>query len=250
MKKRTPKLSEIIPGIRSYYIVGDIALVSPKEDVNKEELAKAIMQINPRVKTVFIRKKVSGELRINELEFAGGEYKTVTVYKESGLRFKVDISKVYVNVSLSSERDRLEKEIECKKVVADLFTGYGAIAVHLARKCDYIIAGDLNIDGLLLLKESISLNKLKGAIDIIQYDAHYLPFRDKSVDISIADNPTMITSFKDEICRVSKEVIFYILCHSEEEANKLLGNANWVRINDYSKDLFIFKGRIRCEDEK
>ncbi|BCU69256.1 methyltransferase domain-containing protein [Stygiolobus caldivivus] len=249
-KKITPRLSDIIRGVRSYYIIGDIALVSPKDDINKEELAKVLLQINPRIKSVFIRKKVGGELRINELDFAGGEYKTTTIYKESGLRFKVDISKVYVNVSLSSERDRLESEVECKRVIGDLFAGYGAIAIHLARKCGYIVAGDLNIDGLVLLKESILLNKLKGSIDIVQYDAHYLPFRDKSIDIGIADNPTMISSFKDEICRVAREVIFYILCHSEEEASRYLGKTDWIKVNDYSKDLFVFKGRVRCNEEK
>ena len=249
-KRTTPKLNEIIKGVRSYYIIGDIALVSPKEEVNKEELAKALMKINPRIKSVFIRKKVTGELRVNELVFAGGEYKTTTVYKESGLKFKVDISKVYVNVSLSSERDKLEKEVECKKVLADLFTSYGAIAIHLARKCNYVIAGDLNIDGLYLLKESLNLNKLKGNIDIVQYDAHYLPFREKSVDIGVADNPTMIESFKSEVCRVCKEAIFYILCKSKDEATQKLGEADWVRVNDYSKDLFIFKGRVRCDNEK
>jgi tRNA wybutosine-synthesizing protein 2 len=245
--RRTPRLSEIIKGVRSYYIIGDIALVSPKVEVNKEELAKALIGINPHIKTVFIRKKVSGELRINDLEFAGGEYKTETIYKEDGLKFKVDISKVYVNPSLASERSRLESEIECGKLF-DVFTGYGPIAMHLARKCNYVVAGDLNLDGLKLLQDSIRLNKLKGHIDVVNYDAHLLPFRAKVFDLCIADNPTMIDEFKEEVCRVCRHVIFYILAKGEKEASERIGNTQWVKVNDYSKELFIFKGRITCND--
>lgn len=147
---------------------------------------------------------------------------------------------------MSNERQKIVNEIECGKIV-DLFTGYGAIAIHLARKCGYIVAGDLNLEGLLLLKESINYNKLKGEIDVVNYDAKYLPFRDKTFDLGIADNPTIVSQFKEEICRVCKEAFFYILAHSTEEASNLIGLANWVKVNDYSKDLFIFKGRIRCQ---
>lgn len=142
---------------------------------------------------------------------------------------------------MSNERQKIVNEIECGKIV-DLFTGYGAIAIHLARKCGYIVAGDLNLEGLLLLKESINYNKLKGEIDVVNYDAKYLPFRDKTFDLGIADNPTIVSQFKEEICRVCKEAFFYILAHSTEEASNLIGLANWVKVNDYSKDLFIFKG--------
>ena len=245
--RKTPRLSDIIRGVRSYYIIGDIALVSPKVDVNKEELAKALLTINPRIKTVFIRKKVSGELRINDLEFAGGEYKTETIYKEDGLKFKVDISKVYVNPSLANERSRLESEVECGKLL-DVFTGYGPIAIHLARKCSYIVAGDLNLNGLKLLQDSIKLNKLKGFIDIVNYDAHFLPFRAKAFDLCIADNPTIIDEFKDEVCKVCKHVIFYILAKDEKEASERIGKTQWIRVNDYSKELFVFKGRITCDN--
>ncbi|AAY79460.1 class I SAM-dependent methyltransferase [Sulfolobus acidocaldarius] len=244
--RKTPKLNEIINGVRSYYVIGDIALVTPKINIDKELLAKTIMETNPRIKSVFIRKKVKGELRVNQIEFAGGENKTQTIYKENGLKFLVDINKVYVNPSMSNERQKIVNEIECGKIV-DLFTGYGAIAIHLARKCGYIVAGDLNLEGLLLLKESINYNKLKGEIDVVNYDAKYLPFRDKTFDLGIADNPTIVSQFKEEICRVCKEAFFYILAHSTEEASNLIGLANWVKVNDYSKDLFIFKGRIRCQ---
>ena len=248
IEKRTPRLSEIFPGIRSFYLLGDILLISPKKEIDKVFLAEVILKINPRVKTIFLRKKVSGELRINELEFIGREYKTSTIYKENGINFYVDISKVYVNPSLSTERARAANEIECLGIILDAFCGYGAFTLYLLRKCNYVVAGDLNIEGLYMLKKSISLNKMKGVVDIVQYDAKFLPFRDKSFYLIIADNPTLITNFKQELCRVGKEVLFYILSKDENEAKEKLGEGEWVPINDYSKDLRIFKGKVGCNN--
>jgi len=248
IEKKTPRLSDIFPSIRSFYLLGDILLISPKKEVDRELLARVILKINPRVKTVFLRKKVSGELRINELEFLGGEYKTDTVYKENGINFYVDISKVYVNPSLSTERAMTANEIECLGTILDAFCGYGAYTLYLLKKCNYVVAGDLNIDGLYMLKRSLELNKLKGIVDVVQYDAKFLPFRDKSFYLVIGDNPTMIVEFKQELCRVGKEVIFYILSKDENEAKEKLGEGKWVVINEYSKDLRVFKGRVRCNN--
>lgn len=246
VKKRTPKLSDIFPGIRSFYLLGDILLISPKEETDLSFLAKIILKINPKVKTVFLRRRVSGELRINELEFLGGEYKTTTVYKENGINFYVDISKVYVNPSLSSERLNTANEIECKGIILDAFCSYGAFSLYLLKKCSFVVAGDLNLEGLYMLKKSLTLNKLKGEIDVVQYDAEFMPFRDKSFYLVIGDNPTLITHFRQELCRVGIEVIFYILAENEEEAKEKLGESRWVSINEYSKDLYVFKGRVRC----
>ncbi|MCY0860450.1 MAG: methyltransferase [Sulfolobaceae archaeon] len=248
-KKRGLKLSDLIKGIRSFQIVGDIALVSPKRSIDPEKLAESIMKVTKNVKAVYIRKRVSGELRVNEIIFAGGERRTRTIYKENGIRFVVDISKVYVNTSLSNERAKLAAEVDDHIKILDAFSGYGAITLNIAKiKQVYIVSGDLNLDGLYLLKESLTLNKnLKGLIDIIQYDARYLPFREKSFDLVIADNPTMISLFKSEICRVGKETIFYVLAHDNKEASNIIEReTDWIRVNDYSKNLFIFKGKVRC----
>lgn len=248
IEKKTPRLSDVFPGIRSFYLLGDILLINPKKEIDKTFLAEVILKINPKVKTIFLRKRVGGELRINELEFLGGKYKTNTVYKENGINFYVDISKVYVNPSLSAERARTASEIECSGVILDAFCGYGAFTLYFLKKSGYVVAGDLNIEGLYMLQKSISLNKLKGVVDIIQYDAEFLPFRDKSFYLIIGDNPTLITNFKQELCRVGKEVLFYILSRDEKEAKEKLGEGKWTPINEYSKDLRVFKGRVRCNN--
>lgn len=248
MELNTPKLRDIIKGVRSFYVIGDIAIVNPKVQVDKEKLAKAIITISPRVKAVYIRRRVTGNFRINELEFAGGEQITSTIFKENGLRFYVDITKVYVNPSLGAERFNIRKEINENEIILDAFTGYGGIALNAGTIAKYVIAGDLNIDGLYMLKKSVELNrKFVKCIDIVQYDGLYLPFRERSFDKVYADNPTMIRNFITELCRVTKyNLVIYIL---EKESNlNDIKSQRWIKVNDYSKDLFIFKGYIRCDN--
>ncbi|MEM0122736.1 MAG: methyltransferase [Saccharolobus sp.] len=242
------RLNKIFPGVRGFYIIGEIAIINPKRvDVNYELVARKIIENNPRIKAVYLKKKVGGELRINQLEFLAGIKTTITIYKENGIRFYIDTSKAYVNPSLSGDRLKNLDLVIDGDIILDAFTGYGAIALNLAhKKRVYVVSGDINIDGLYLLKKSLELNKFKGIVDIIQYDAHYLPFRDKVFRLTFGDNPTMISEFKNELCRVSKDVVFYILSNLEE-AKRLLGETNWIKIRDYSKNLFILKGIIRCQ---
>lgn len=245
---KTPKLRDLVKGVRSFYVIGDIAIVSPKVEVDREKLVKAILTISPKVKAVYIRKKVSGIFRINELEFVGGEPITSTVFKENGLRFYVDITKVYVNPSLGAERLNLRKEVNENDVILDAFTGYGGIALNVATVAKYVVAGDLNIDGLYMLKKSIELNKKSiKLVDVIQYDASYLPFRNKSFDKVYGDNPTMIRNFISELCRVTKSTLIIYILEKENNLNDIKSE-RWIRVNDYSKDLFIFKGYIRCDN--
>ncbi|MEM0174255.1 MAG: methyltransferase domain-containing protein, partial [Sulfolobaceae archaeon] len=210
---------------------------------------EAIMSINPNVRSVFIKKRVSGELRLNELEHVGGIYNTRTIYKENQVRFVVDISRVYVNISLAGERLTLVKELKDYKRILDAFSGYGAIALNIIHKNNsYVVAGDINIEGLYLAKESINLNKFKGTIDLIHYDAHFLPFRDKSFDVSIGDNPTVIKEFIEELCRVSKFSIIYYLSSSPPPQSLSHNILNWRIVNEYSKNLFIYKVFITCNN--
>ncbi|EWG07521.1 MAG: methyltransferase [Candidatus Aramenus sulfurataquae] len=242
-KKRTPKLNQLIPGVSSYYVIGDIALVSMKESYGdtSKKVGEVIMSINRKVRSVFLRKKVTGQFRVNELELLAGENKTDTVYKENGLKFYVDVAKVYVNPTMARERLELRREVKMGDKVLDAFTGYGPIALNLAVTGAYVVAGDLNLEGLYMLKRSMELNKIRS-VDVINYDASFLPFRDKSFDVVIGDNPTMARNFLNELCRVTKgKLTYYVL---ERTADL----TSCVKVNDYAKDLFIFKCNVACDN--
>ncbi|MCH1771743.1 MULTISPECIES: class I SAM-dependent methyltransferase family protein [Metallosphaera] len=238
LRRETPRLNEIVPGISSFYIVGDIMVISPKRELTQKEIER-IMGTYNRVKAIYLRRKVTGELRVNELVHLAGEKRTTTTFNEGGLKYFVDLAKVYVNPSLATERLKIVDSIPQGSRVLDAFTGYGALALQLARKLGYVVAGDLNLDGLMMASKSAKLNSSKLVLDLVHFDAHNLPFRDKAFDLAIGDNPTMIDEFVDELCRVSRSVILYKLGRIQE---------GWEKVNDYSKDLVIMKRVLRCDE--
>jgi len=244
-RPKTPKLRELVPGVSGFLIIGDIALVTPKVPVDLAKLASSIMRSNPRVKAVFLRTKVEGDLRLNSVKHIGGEMRTKTLIKEGGMSFLVDLAKVYVNPTLAGEREKTSREAQGRRIL-DAFSGYGPLGLRIAKRGKYVVLGDLNLDGLLMGRENAELNKVIS-VDLVNYDAHYLPFRDRAFDLTIADHPTMVWEFKWELCRVSKEVVFYVLAKGEEEASLKLWPASWEEINEYSKHLRVFKGRVRCD---
>ncbi|BBG28112.1 class I SAM-dependent methyltransferase [Sulfuracidifex tepidarius] len=248
-RSKVKKLNQIVPGLRSYYIVGEIALITDQGDEKDySQAASYILDVYKKVRSVYLRKKVTGPLRINQVRLIAGKDDPVTEYKENGLRFIVDVTKVYVNPTMANERIKVSENLK-SNLVLDAFAGYGPFSLHLARKGIAVVAGDLNLDGLYMLKLNAELNKLRGWIDIVQYDASYLPFRDSSFETVIADNPTIVENFKKELCRVGKMVIFYTLSESEQEASRKIFKTSWVRVNDYAKNLYIFKGVVRCDNE-
>lgn len=238
VKRGTPKLNEIVPGVSSFYLVGDIMIISPRRELTQEEIGR-IMRTYSKVRAIYLRKKVKGELRVNELVHVAGEKRTTTTFNEGGLKYFVDIAKVYVNPSMATERLRVVESVPSSSRVLDAFTGYGALALQLARKLGYVVAGDLNLDGLLMASLSAKMNSSKLVLDLVHFDAQYLPFREKAFDLAIGDNPTMIDRFVEELCRVSRSVILYKLGRIQD---------GWEKVNDYSKDLVIMKRVLRCNE--
>ncbi|EHP70775.1 putative methyltransferase [Metallosphaera yellowstonensis MK1] len=241
LEVRTKRLNEVIPGASSFYVIGDIAIVSYKGKEDPRSVGEAIIRLVPRVRSVFLKRRVVGELRLGELIPIAGEGKTTTSFVEGRISFFVDVSKVYVNPSLAIERMKVSERVDRGDLVLDAFTGYGAFALHMAKRGAYVVAGDLNLDGLIMAIKSIRLNGNKFTVDLVHYDANFLPFRDAVFKLVIGDNPSMIDRFIGELCRVTRGTLLVYRLGPPQEG--------WERVNEYSKDLIIAKREIRCHQE-
>ena len=165
---------------RSFYIVGDIALVSLDTELAERYgslVAEAIMKLHPRVRAVYARGETVGIERVRHLVFLGGEPHTRTVHRESGINIVVDIAHAYYNPALATEHERVASIVTTTPgaKILDAFTGVGPFALHIAKRSwSYVIACDINVYALKLLQESIRLNKLRGYIETLNVDSFKL----------------------------------------------------------------------------
>ncbi len=161
----------------SYEIIGSIALVEiPEEFMDKKfEIAKKILETNKNVKTVFKKGKILGEERVRELEFLLGENKSETIHKEFGLRYKLDVTRVYFSPRLGYERERIMRKVKDNEKIIDMFAGVGPFSILIAKNKDVkIVAVDKNKYAYKYLKENIKINKVQEKVIAINCDVREL----------------------------------------------------------------------------
>lgn len=158
-------------GISSFDIVGDIALVDVPEELQdrKKEIAEALLTRKP-VHAVFQKvSKVQGEFRTRTFQHLSGERKSETIHTEYGLKFKVDINKVYFNPRLATERLRIAKKVNPGEIVTDMFCGVGPFSLMISKfsEAEKIYAIDINPEAIRFLRENLRINKIGNVIPVL-----------------------------------------------------------------------------------
>lgn len=172
--KLPPHLLAQLP--KSYDIVGDIVVLeflSSDLEPHKKGIGEAIMDLHPGVRTVLLKTgKVKGEFRVPQLEVLAGRERFDTIHTEYGMKFKVDLSKVYFSPRLGSEHHRVASLVSDGETVLDMFAGVGPFSLMIAKRSKAkVYSIDLNPDAIRLLRENIELNKLRGEVIPICDDA-------------------------------------------------------------------------------
>jgi tRNA (guanine37-N1)-methyltransferase len=159
-----PGLMELLP--TSFDIVGDIFVLKLIDEIlpYAKDIANALLETNRNAKVVVLDRGVKGEFRTRDLELLAGENRTTTVQKEYGLRFEMDLAKVYFSPRLATERKRIADLIVPGEIILDMFCGVGPFSLMLAstKKPGSIYAIDLNPEAIKYMLENIKLNKIKS----------------------------------------------------------------------------------------
>ncbi|KMS98385.1 hypothetical protein BVRB_4g093370 [Beta vulgaris subsp. vulgaris] len=162
----------VIPS--AFETVGHIAHLNLKDEhlPYKKVIAKVVLDKNqPKIQTVVNKTEaISNDFRTMELEVLAGNHSLVTTVIENGLRFQVDLTKVYWNSRLSTERQRLISCFTRDDVVCDVFSGVGPIAISAAKKVKRVYANDLNPHAVDYLERNCVLNKLERRIQVYNMD--------------------------------------------------------------------------------
>jgi len=164
------KLPENLLGLvpRSFDVIGDIAILELSPDIwnFKKVIGEAVLKVNRHVRVVFAKGgRVNGLYRVRRLVHVAGEERTITLHRENGCIFKVDVASTYFSPRLSGERVRVTNQVKPGEVVVDLFAGVGPFTILIAKKRGGVVhAIDINPSAVRLLEENIKLNKVSDLV--------------------------------------------------------------------------------------
>ncbi|MEM3730788.1 MAG: class I SAM-dependent methyltransferase family protein [Candidatus Bathyarchaeia archaeon] len=153
----------------SYDVVGDIAILRLTEKSEKQGniIAKTVMDIHKNVKTVLAQTSpVHGEFRLRKLKYIAGENKTVTVHRESGCLFSVDVEKCYFSPRLFYERLRIARLVKAGEVVVNMFAGVGCFSIIIAKhsQASKVYSIDINPVAIQFMEKNVRLNRVFGRV--------------------------------------------------------------------------------------
>lgn len=174
----------------SYDIIGDIAIIRLTETSGKYHriIAEAIMSIHKNVKTVLAQiGPVQGDFRLRRLEFVAGENKTLTVHREFGCLFSVDVARCYFSPRLFYERMRVARQVSAGETVVNMFAGVGCFSIIIAKHSmvKKVYSVDVNPAAFQFMQENVKLNRVYGKVipilgdakEVIQRKLHHIADR-------------------------------------------------------------------------
>ncbi|MCS6767125.1 MAG: class I SAM-dependent methyltransferase family protein [Candidatus Nitrosocaldus sp.] len=181
-----PMLKEALKGIldeheirhlySSFDVIGDIAIIKVPDELvhRRHEIGNAILEGVKHVRSVYMQVSPVKDLhRVREIECIAGVDDPVTMYKEHGCRFKVNVAKVYFSPRLSTERARIASLVRDGETVLNMFAGVCTFSIVIAKRnprCR-VYSIDINPDAVMLCIENARLNKVEDRVSVILGDA-------------------------------------------------------------------------------
>jgi tRNA (guanine37-N1)-methyltransferase len=107
--------ADILPYVSDHFeVIGDIAVLAVPAELEpwKDTLAQAIISRRKNIATVLNKKeKVAGDSRTARYEVLLGE-RTVTVHRESGFFYRLDVCRAFFSTRMIHERKRVTDQIK------------------------------------------------------------------------------------------------------------------------------------------
>ncbi|MFB3766272.1 MAG: class I SAM-dependent methyltransferase family protein [Methanotrichaceae archaeon] len=160
-----------------FRIIGDIAIVSipPEMSEYKRAISEALIDGRRNIKTVLNKvSKIEGDRRVASFEILAGS-DTVTVHKELGCSYRLDVSRVFFNSSLAYERGRIAQITRPGENVLVPFCGVGPFAIPVAARGAKVVAVESNSEACRWMAENTRQNGVEDSISIIKGDAFQIP---------------------------------------------------------------------------
>jgi tRNA (guanine37-N1)-methyltransferase len=168
--------SEVSKLTSSFDVIGSIVILKIPETLvdRRQVIANAIMDNIKSARSVYMQTSpVAGDHRTRKLELIAGDDNPITIYKEYGCRFKVDVEQTYFSPRLSTERFRIASLTSEDEVVTNMFAGVGTFSIIICkyRNVKKIYNVDINQTAYELSIYNSRLNKMEEKIESFCGDA-------------------------------------------------------------------------------
>jgi len=206
----------------SYDLVGDIAIIhlNERSERHGKIIAEAIMKVHKNIKTVLGQiGGVQGDFRLRRLKHLAGENRTVTVHKESGCLFAVDLNTCYFSPRLFYERLRIARLVRDGELVLNMFAGVGCFSIVVAKhsRAAKVYSVDINPDAVKFMCKNIRLNGVYGRVIPIMGDA----------------KEVIEQSFRQKVDRVLMPLPEKALQYLPYAVSALKNNCGWIHYYDF-----------------
>jgi tRNA (guanine37-N1)-methyltransferase len=160
-------------------VIGDIAIVrlAGFARAEKKRIADSLLAETKNVRVVLEQEGgIEGEFRLRKLTHLSGESRTLTLHRENGCSFKVDVARTYFSPRLSTERLRVAKQVRREERVLNMFAGVGPFSVLIAKLSGAkVVSCELNHLAAELHRENVRTNKVEDLVKVVEGDAMALP---------------------------------------------------------------------------
>jgi len=163
---------------RGYAVIGDIAVLRIPEGLRPfgSEIADAVRASNHAVRTVVtLTSKTDGDRRVARLERLAGPT-TVTLHREFGFVYRLDIAEVFFNPKLAAERMRVAAQVRVGERVLVPFGGVGPFSVPAAARGAEVVVVEKNPAACRWLAENVRRNGMEDRTAVVLGDAFSPPF--------------------------------------------------------------------------
>lgn len=215
-------------------VIGDIAIVRLSGYVAREKkrIASALLSQVKNVHGVFEQQGgIEGEFRLRKLKHLAGERKSLTVHRENGCEFKVDVRRCYFSPRLSTERLRIAKQVRPREKVLNMFAGVGSFSIPIAKMAGAKVTScELSIYACKLHRENDVMNKVDDLVNVLNINAADLPKATESkFDRIMMPHPSKADKFLPVAVQMAKRggrIHYYrhVLGRDESEASDALAS--------------------------
>ena len=248
------ELYERLP-IKSFDVIGDIAIVKIPEEFekDKEKIGEIIAKI-ARVKTVLQEiGKREGEFRLKKYQCIYGKDERVTIHKESGCRFLVNVEKVYFSPRLGNDRLEIAKQVKDHEKVLVMFSGIQPYPVIISKysNADLIVSIEKNPEAHYYSKWNLISNNVGNVFLFIGDVREVLPLNRALIykeDLKILSKHQNIFVYDKAISPVNLKKRFGIKTSLNKE--EFLSKLNGIKENLNKLDYFIIEFYLKTWDEK